>query len=242
MTVASRLQTVDKTSQKVGVLGYLAIFAWSVFAVMLTPARFLPWVAVLSLLIAAVFYPRSLRSILRLRWLIMIIILALPPVFLVGELDRSLGSLHYSSEGLVASMQIGIRILVVLIAINGLTSSADITSMAGLLERAGLHGIGFSVGVALNLLPSLQQSALNAWRSLWMRGGLRKQRIRALRLMTVTIMASALNRAEEIALAAEARAFSPERARALPVKNGKYDKAILILSFLSLLSLIWLPR
>ena len=242
MTVANRLQAMDKTSQKVGVLGYLAVFAWSVFAVTLAPARFLPWVAVLSLLIAAVFYPQSLRSIMRMRWLIMIIILALPPVFLVGELDRSLGSLHYSSDGLVASMQIGIRILVVLIAINGLTSSADITSVAGLLERAGLHGIGFSVGVALNLLPSLQQSALNAWRSLWMRGGLRKQRLRALRLMTVTIMASALNRAEEIALAAEARAFSPERARALPVKNGKYDKAILILSFLSLLSLIWLPR
>ena len=150
MTVAGRLHAMDKPSQKVGVLGYLSVFGWSVFAVMLAPARFLPWVAVLSLLIAAVIYPRSLRSIMRLRWLIMIIILALPPVFLVGELDRSLGSLRYSSEGLVASMQIGIRILVVLIAINGLTSSADITSVAGLLEHAGLHGIGFSVGVTLN--------------------------------------------------------------------------------------------
>ena len=75
-------------------------------------------------------------------------------------------------------MQIALRILVVLVAIQGMTSSVDISSVAGLLERAGLHGLGFSVGVALNLLPGLLQSAQNAWRSLWMRGGLRKQRLR----------------------------------------------------------------
>ncbi len=242
MTLPGRLTTSNLNSQKVGITGYLAVFAWSVLAVMLTPARYIHWVAIVCFLIAAVFYPRAFRSMMRLRWLVMIIILALPPVFVVGELDRNLGGVPYSSTGLISSIQIAIRILVVLIAVNGLTSSVDITSVAGLLERAGVHGIGFSVGVALNLLPSLQQSALNAWRSLWMRGGLRKERLRALRLMAVTIMASALNRAEEIALAAEARAFSPEKARGLPVKNGKYDKAILILSFLSLFSLIWLPR
>lgn len=242
MTVSARMTVAKLSSQKIGITGYLAVFAWSVLAVMLAPARVIHWVAMICFLIAAVFYPRSFRSIMRLRWLIMIIILALPPVFLVGEIDRNLGGIPYSSTGLISSIQIVIRILVILIAVNGLTSSVDITSVAGLLERAGLHGIGFSVGVALNLLPSLQQSALNAWRSLWMRGGLRKERIRALRLMAVTIMASALNRAEEIALAAEARAFSPDRARALPVKNGKYDKLLLVLSLLGLLPLILLPR
>lgn len=242
MTLPSIKTASNLNLQKVGITGYLAVFAWSVLAVMLTPARYIHWVAIICFLIAAVFYPQAFRSMMRLRWLVMIIILALPPVFVVGELDRNLGGVPYSSTGLISSIQIAIRILVVLIAVNGLTSSVDITSVAGLLERAGLHGIGFSVGVALNLLPSLQQSALNAWRSLWMRGGLRKERLRAVRLMAVTIMAGALNRAEEIALAAEARAFSPEKARGLPVKNGKYDKAILILSFLSLFSLIWLPR
>lgn len=242
MTISGSITAVNLSYQKVGITGYLAVFAWSVLAVMLAPARVIHWVAIICFLIAAVFYPRSFRSIMRLRWLIMIIILALPPVFVVGELDRNLGGIPYSSTGLVSSIQIATRVLVVLIAVNGLTSSVDITSVAGLLERLGLHGIGFSVGVALNLLPSLQQSALNAWRSLSMRGGLRKERLRAIRLMAVTIMASALNRAEEIALAAEARAFSPERARGLPVKNGKYDRAILVICFLGLIPLILLPR
>ncbi|MBE0410753.1 MAG: hypothetical protein IBX69_13595, partial [Anaerolineales bacterium] len=152
--------------------------------------------------------------------------------------DRSLAGTRYSSEGLMASIQITLRILVVLVSIQGLTSRIDIASVAGLLERAGLRGLGFSMGVALNLLPALQQSATNAWRSMWMRGGFRKNRWRGLRLLAVTIIAGALGRAEEIALAAEARAFSPQRARSMPVKVGKYDWGIAIVLSIAVIGLI----
>jgi len=206
-----------------GTPGYLAVFLGTLCLVMLSPPRLLPWAAGLCLLAAAWVYPHSFRRLLRWRWLVMVALLALPPVFLLGELDGSLAGIPYSSQGLAYAGQVAGRILVVLVALDGLTSSVDIASLAGLLERAGLHGLGFSVGVALNLLPSLQQSALNAWRSLWMRGGLRKQRWRGLRLLLVTVVTNALGRAEEIALAAEARAFSPERSQALPVKAGRWD-------------------
>jgi len=93
----------------------------------------------------------------------------------------------------------------------------------------------------LNLLPGLLQSAQNAWRSLWMRGGLRKKRLRGLRLLAVTIIAGALSRAEEIALAAEARAFLPECARSMPIKIGKLDWAILVISVLGLLAFVFIP-
>lgn len=209
-----------------GTPGYLAIFAASLAAVMVVSVTYLPWTAAGCLVAALLIYPRAFRSIMRPRWLVMIALLALPSIFLVGELDRSLGGLRYSSEGLAGAIQIVLRILVVLVSVQGLTSSIDISSVAGLLEHAGLHGLGFSVGVALNLLPALQQSAQNAWRSLWMRGGLRKRRLHSLRLLAVTVAAGALSRAEEIALAAEARAFIPERARSLPVKIGKWDRAV----------------
>jgi energy-coupling factor transporter transmembrane protein EcfT len=224
--------------RNLGTISYLAIFAFSIAAVMVTPARRLPLAAVLCLLLAGLVYPTAFRSLLRPRWLVMIALLALPPIFLVGEIDRSLAGIPYSSEGLLSGVQIALRILVVWIAIQGLTSSVDISSIAGLLERAGLHGLGFSAGVALNLLPSLLQSAQNAWRSLWMRGGLRKHRLRSLRLLAVTITAGALSRAEEIGLAAEARAFTPERARCMPVKVGKWDRAILALCLVGILGLL----
>lgn len=206
-----------------GTLGYLAVFACSLAAVMLTPPPRLPWAAALCLLAALGVYPAAFRGLMRLRWLVMITLLSLPPLFLVGPIDSRWAGIGYSSEGLASGIQIALRILVVLVSLQGLTSSVDIASVAGLLERAGLRGLGFSVGVALNLLPALQVSALNAWRSLWMRGGLRRQRWRGLRLLAVTIIAGALSRAEEIALAAEARAFSPEHARSLPVRIGRWD-------------------
>jgi energy-coupling factor transporter transmembrane protein EcfT len=234
------IQLKIQGTQKLGTIGYLAIFAWSVAAVMVTQPRLLPWVAMFCLLVATQVYPRSFQKLMRLRWLAMIAVLALPPVFLLGEIDRSLAGIPYSSEGLIAGMQIAIRIIVVLIAVDGLTTSVDISSVAGLLERSGFHGLGFSVGVALNILPSLQQSALNTWRSLWMRGGLRKKRWRGLRLLAVTVVAGALNRAEEIALAAEARAFSPEHTRSLPVKIGKLDWAALVLALVGVAAVVLL--
>jgi energy-coupling factor transporter transmembrane protein EcfT len=221
-----------------GTVAYLAIFAFSLSAVMATPVEYLPWTAALCLLVALLVYPRAFRSLMRWRWLVMIGLLALPPIFLVGEIDRSLAGIPYSSMGLSNTIQVSLRILVVLVSVQGLTTSIDISSVAGLLERMGLHGLGFSVGVALNLLPALQQSAQNACRSLWMRGGLRKHRLRSLRLLAVTIITGALSRAEEIALAAEARAFLPERARGLPIKVGKWDWPIAVLSGVLILVIV----
>lgn len=224
-----------------GTIGYLSIFACSLAAVMVTPAEVMPWAAACCLLIAALVYPRAFSGLMRIRWLVMIGLLTLPAIFLVGEIDSSLFGIPYSSEGLTSAIQIALRMVVVLVSIQGLTSAVDISSIAGLLERAGLHGLGFSVGVAINLVPALLQSAQNAWRSLWMRGGLRRQRLRGLRLLGVTIITGALSRAEEIALAAEARAFSPEKARSMPVKIGKWDWVVVGLSAALILVFVLLP-
>jgi energy-coupling factor transporter transmembrane protein EcfT len=54
-----------------------------------------------------------------------------------------------------------------------------------------------------------------------------------LQLLAITIITNALRRSEEIALAAEARAFSPEHSRALPVKTGNLDWPIVFVGLLS---------
>jgi energy-coupling factor transporter transmembrane protein EcfT len=211
---------------KLGTVSYLAIFAWSLGMVMFAPVERLLLAGGLCFLAAALVYPHSFRRLMRPRWLVMIVLLALPPLFFLGDLDRTLWIIRYSSEGLASSLQIMLRIIVVLVAVDGFTSSVDIASIAGLLERFGLRGLGFSMGVALNLLPSLQTAALNTWHSLWMRGGLRAQRWRGIRLLLLTIIANALRRTEEIALAAEGRAFSPEQTRAMPLRAGSMDWAV----------------
>jgi energy-coupling factor transporter transmembrane protein EcfT len=56
-----------------------------------------------------------------------------------------------------------------------------------------------------------------------MRGGLRRQRWRGIRLLLLTIISNALRRTEEIALAAEGRAFCPVQCRAMPLRTGSLD-------------------
>jgi energy-coupling factor transporter transmembrane protein EcfT len=225
----------EKRSRRIGTAGHLAIFGWSLGMVMLVPAERVHWAAALCLGVGLWLYPLSLKRLLRLRWLLLLGLLALPPVFLLGEVDTSVLGVGVSTEGLLAGLQIAIRFVVVMVAVDGFTSAVDIAAMAGLLERFGLQGLGFCLGVALNLLPALQQSATNAWRSLWMRGGLRRQRWRGLRLLAVTVMSNALRRAEDIALAAEARAFAPESARPMPIQVGSLDWLATALASVALL-------
>ena len=168
---------------------------------------------------------------------------AIRAVVLLSYFGMGIGMYFFSKRtagrlaGVLAAIQIGLRFVVVLTAVNGFTSTVDIPQVGGLLERFGLRGLGFSLGVALNLLPGLQQSSHNAWQALQMRGGLRRRWWRGLRLLAMTVMTNALRRAEEIALAAESRAFSPECVRPMPLHSGWQDK---LLFPVGLFVLLWM--
>lgn len=228
-------RAISQHPAKIGPIGYLTLFLWSLGMVMIVPQEKLMWAAGICLLAAVVFYPGSFRGVLRFRYLVMMALLMLPTVFFLGEIDRQFLGIAYSAEGVQAALQIGLRFVVVLTAVTGFTSAVDIPQIAGLLERFGLHGLGFSMGVALNLLPGLQQSSHHAWQALKMRGGLRRRWWRGLQLLAMTIVTNALRRAEEIALAAESRAFSPECARPISLQSSGLDKLLIILSMVTLL-------
>lgn len=203
-----------RRAAQIGTPGHLAIFASMVAAVLAaSPAR-MPVAAGLCLALAVVLYPTAFRRLLKVRWLLFLLLLALPQVFLGGE------------GGLAAAGAAALRALVVLVAINGLARSVNVVEVAGLLERLGLTGLGFAMGVAVNLLPALLDSARSGWYSLKMRGGLRRQWWRGLQLLFLTVVTNAIRRAEDIALAAEARAYTPERSRVQPLKRGRLDWAV----------------
>ena len=220
-----------------GTAGYLVLFVWSLAAVFLTPAARLWAAGLLCLLAAAAFYPESLKRLFQRRWLVLIGLMALPALSLSGEPLVTLGAVSLSREGLQATGLMALRAAVVLVAVDGFTASVSIGEIAGLFERAGLHGLGFAVGVALNSLPILRHSLTVTWHSLRMRGGLRRHPLRSLRFFLITVAAGAVQRAEEIALAAEARAYSPGSARPSPLRHGAYDRLLLVAGLLLLLAL-----
>lgn len=207
-----------------GSLGHILILVWMMAMVLLVPASRLALSAGLCLLLALVMCPSSFERLVKTRTLILLaMILITSLIFGSSGTETHPGNLPFTYAALASGLQMVLRAVVLLVAISAFSSTVEISEVAGVAERFGLRGLGFSIGVAFNLLPSLSQAATNTWNSLHMRGGFRAHKLQSLRLLLLTILGNALRRGDEIALAAEARAFSPELSRAMPLRRGKLD-------------------
>jgi len=227
------------SAQLLGSLGYLVIFLWAVALVVLTPltGTFLP--AGIGLVVLGLLHPHSLGRMFQPRWLILLALLFLLNLFFGGgQADTRFLGVALATANLLSGLQMILCAALILVAADSLTATVDITEVAGLLERMGLRGLGFSIGIAANLLPNLRQSSTDAWHSLRMRGGLGARWLRGLQLLLITILANALRHSEEIVLAAEARAFTPEKSRAAPIKIGRLDRWLIPMGVLSLAGLL----
>lgn len=215
----------------VGSLGHLSIFLWALGMALLPSASRGIIVALFTLGALTLRYPAAVQRLARPRWLMILVSLFLINVFFSAtdnSPDIIVLGLQFSSPAIVNGLQMSLRAAIILLAADGLSSSVNIVEVAGLLERGGLRGLGFSIGVATNLLPDLRQSSMNAWHSLKMRGGLRSQWWRGIQLLALTIFSNALRHAEQIVLAAEVRAFRPELSRTMSIRIGTLDWWIFI--------------
>lgn len=139
----ARLGLAEVSSPHVGTLGYLAIFAWSLGMMLLTPRQQLALAAGACLLVAGFLYPRAFRRIFSWRWLLFLSILVLPAAFWLSEPTSSEMSLSLTMSGWRIALVMFLRAIVVLVAVTGFASRVSITEVAGLFERMGLRGLGF---------------------------------------------------------------------------------------------------
>ena len=163
--------------------------------------------------LAALVYPGGLRVLTRRRtWILLALIVASSTV--VGpDPAWTLGSFGISFQGALMGANMVMRALIIIVAVMGLVTTVPIDRIGGVVEHAGLHGLGFAVGVAFNLLPLIERSLVTSWHAMRLRAGLRRP-FMAARLLLVAAVTSSLRCADEVVLAAEARAFDPRAARA----------------------------
>ncbi len=104
---------------------------------------------------AALTHPRALRSVLNVRVASLLAVLLIPAAFLGGERNMAVVGLWISRAGVILGAQMVVRALTILIAIAAFAASLSVVELSGLLERAGMRGLGFAMGVAINMLPSV---------------------------------------------------------------------------------------
>jgi len=187
---------------------YLAFLLWSLLLVALLPDNRL-WLLLIAVLAFGWFNGRAGWRVLTRRrfWLFLLSTLALAP-FLLGEADVHWGGLRLSRSGLEMGLWMAVRAVTLMLAFSLSLEVLSVTQMIRLFDALRLRGLGFALGVALNLGPILRDTMETAYHTLRLRGGARRP-VQSLRLFLVTVIANALRYGDDVVRAASARAFDP---------------------------------
>jgi len=211
----------------VGQAGRLLAFAATIALAVLAPGwRVLEALAV-AIVLALLLSPEALRrAALEKVWLPLGLV-ALVLGTLVGDLPFA--ELHLSSEGLAMGSQMMARAATIVVAVHTMTSMISLSAMSDLFEKAGLRGLGFAVGVALNALPLVQRNYNDVRTALQLRGGFRRRSAQGMRMLLLATVVNSVHHAGDVVAAAEARGFSLEgkRTTSTPWRSG--DWALLLL-------------
>mgnify|MGYP005839551227 CR=1 FL=1 len=189
----------------------------------LLPAARLPALLALLILLGAWAHPPGLRLLRDGRvWLLAGIALAIGALCL-GERDTTTWGVRYSAAGLRQGALMGTRALALLVGLSISAAALSVSGWTRVLAAAGAPGLGFALGVAFNLLPTLGQLSESAYQSIRLRGGWRRP-LRVARLYIVTIITNALGYGDEVVRAAASRAFDPATAPRAPVPWRAADR------------------
>ena len=216
--------SVEPRGAKLGHLstwGYLIFLIWVVVMAVLAPGARVVAVLLLVSGFCVAFCRGSLRVFRRPQfWMLVASALLLGPLF-IGEGDMVLFGVSLSRQGFWAGLWMTARATGIALALNGFSSVVSAAEMALLLERTGLKGLGFALGVAFNMMPIVQETMNTSTTAIRLRGGFRRDRFRSLKRLLVTVLAGSLRRGDDIVDSAKARAFDPTRAQgALPRAAG----------------------
>lgn len=178
------------------------------------------WAAVVAAVLwAAWVAPPALWS-LRGRWFLGFALLATVPLALWTE-PRDwtlLPGLSVSRAGTATGLAMVGRGLLVWLTVASLLWKCPPTRWSPALERVGLHGFGFALGVAFHMLGDVLRSVSTAWASLKMRGGIRTHGWRGVQLLGVTVISGALAHVDDITAAAQMRGYHPGNTPKEPVR------------------------
>lgn len=124
--------------------------------------------------------------------------------------------------GLSMGLEMAGRTLTLMLAFSLGMSALSLSDMLAVFDRLRLRGLGFALGVAMNLLATLQDMARATFETIKLRGGLRRPLV-ALRLFLVTLVSNTLRYGDQIVHAASVRAFDPSAGRARTLSPRQAD-------------------
>lgn len=209
---------------------YLGFFVWTLVMVAVLPATRVPWllglIIALGLAIAGTKIGQTLAN-WRL-WLILLLVIVLSS-FIVGEADVHWGGIRLSSDGFWVGLWMATRALCITLGFAASIGALSVSEMSRLFERLGLKGLGFALGVALNMTHVLREVVHVTYHTCRLRGGFRRNVLSGGRRFLIGTITNALRYGDDVVLAASARAFDPARTSGAKLSLTAVDGIFLLL-------------
>jgi energy-coupling factor transporter transmembrane protein EcfT len=192
--------------------GYLAFTLWGLGMALALKGWRLAALGVAELVFGLTWSPEGLSPLRRVRfWVFVGIAVALGP-WLVRGSDTAPAAVGLSWAGVFMGLEMAGRALTLMLAFGLGLSSLSLSDLVAIFDRLHLRGLGFALGVAMNMLSTLQEMARVAFETIKLRGGLRRPLV-ALRLFLITVVSNTLRYGDQVVHAASVRAFDPQRGR-----------------------------
>jgi energy-coupling factor transporter transmembrane protein EcfT len=218
--------TADANRQRLrpGPVARCAALLMAVGLVVATAGTRLNVAAAACLLVALFLHPAGFSVLRRPMLWGLLTLLVLPPLVFTTPREVPLpAGLAVASAGLRLAWAMLVRTVVVAVAAAGFAATVSARELTGLFEAVGLRGLGFSLGVAVHTLPLATRTWTTSARALRLRGGFRRRWAGDLMRLAMTVIGNALRHADEVVEAAQARGFSPDRARREAVPGWPAD-------------------
>jgi energy-coupling factor transporter transmembrane protein EcfT len=192
--------------------GYLLFTIWGVALALVSRGWQLAALVALELAFGLAWSREGLRPLRRLRFWVFIATAVVLGPFLTPASGLTLDGVAFDWSGVSPGLEMAGRALTLTLAFSLGLSALSLSDLVALFDRLHLRGLGFALGVAMNLLRTLETMARVTFDTIRLRGGLRRPLV-ALRLFLVTLVSNTLRYGDQIVDAASMRAFDPKSDR-----------------------------
>jgi energy-coupling factor transporter transmembrane protein EcfT len=200
--------------------GYLLFTIWGLVLALVADGWQLAALVVLECVFGLVWSRGGLRPLRRFRfWIFMLAAVAAGPFLVRGSgLTREVlvpprsGPSAVVIAGLWMGLGMAGRALALTLSFSLGLSALSLSDVVAMFDVLRLRGLGFALGLAVNLLSTLREMATVTFQSIRLRAGLRRP-IVALRLFLVTLVSNTMRYADQVVNAASVRAFDPNSDR-----------------------------
>ena len=209
--------------------GYLLFTIWGLVLALIADGWRLVALVVLECLFGLLWSREGLRPLRRLRfWIFIISAVAMGP-FLTREAGPKweglapawVGTSTLFKAGLCMGLAMAGRALALALSLSLGLSALSLSDVVAMFDGLHLRGLGFALGVAMNLFSTLQEMATVTFQTIKLRGGLRRPLV-ALRLFLVTLLSNTMRYGDQVVNAAVVRAFDPSKRQTtiLPLRRA----------------------